>query len=83
MNYCIVDDNNIISNIIVCDDDATAKKMGAISGYDGATIGTKYDPYNYYAVAELKQKLNEQQTLLNEQEELIGVLTGTSTTTIE
>ena len=34
MNYCIVDENNIITNIIVCADDETAKSLGAVQAYD-------------------------------------------------
>lgn len=65
MNYCIVDENNIIVNIIVCEDDETAKKLGAVSGYPSASIGAKYDPYNYYALEELKKKVNDQEILIN------------------
>ena len=59
MNYCIVDENNIITNIIVCSDDETAKGLGAVAGYPSAAIGSRYDPYNYYALAEANQKNNE------------------------
>ena len=65
MNYCIVDENNIITNIIVCADDETAKSLGAVKGYDMARIGDLYDPYNYHALAELKKKVNEQEILIN------------------
>lgn len=65
MKYCIVDENNIVSNIIVCDDDVTAKELGAVFYYDGASIGSKYDPYNYYALDELKKKVNDQEILIN------------------
>ena len=70
MNYCIVDENGIITNIIICEDDETAKGLGAVAGYPSATIGSKYDPYNYYALQELRQKVADQ-------EELIELLTGT------
>ena len=43
MDYLIVADN-IITNIIVCDDDATAASFGAVPSYDGARIGDAYDP---------------------------------------
>lgn len=43
MNYCIVKDG-IIKNIIVCADDKTAKKFGAVPSYDGAMIGGEYSP---------------------------------------
>lgn len=68
MKYCIVEDG-ITTNIILCDDAETAGKLGAVTYYDGAQIGKKYDPYNYYALQELRQ-------MVADQEELINVLTG-------
>lgn len=65
MNYCIVDENNVITNIIVCADDETAKMLGAVKGYDMARIGDRYDPYNYYALAEANDKIAELNTLVN------------------
>ena len=65
MNYCIIDENGIITNIIVCADDETAKSLGAVAGYPSAVIGDLYDPYNYYALDELKKKVNEQEILIN------------------
>lgn len=44
MNYCIVDANGIIENIIVCEDDSAAAEFGAVPSYDGASIGAAYDP---------------------------------------
>lgn len=69
MKYCIVE-NGIVTNIILCDNEEAANKLGAVAYYDGAKIGSKYDPYNYYALQELRQKVADQ-------EELIGLLTGT------
>ena len=43
MNYCIVDANGIIENIIACEDDVTAAGFGAVPSYDGAAIGQAYD----------------------------------------
>ena len=43
MTYLIVTDN-IITNIIVCDDDATAAQFSAVPWYEGARIGDPYDP---------------------------------------
>ena len=43
MDYLIVADN-IITNIIVCADDATAASFGAVPSYDGASIGDPYNP---------------------------------------
>ena len=65
MRFCIVDKNNIVTNIIVCENEETAKNLGAVSYYDGAKIGYTYDPYNYYALDELKKKVNEQEILIN------------------
>lgn len=43
MNYCIVEDG-IITNIIVCEDAATAVEFGAVKSYEGARIGRQYAP---------------------------------------
>lgn len=43
MNYCIVNDENIIQNIIVADE-TFAESIGAKPSYDGATIGAAYNP---------------------------------------
>lgn len=43
MNYCIVNDENIIENIIVADAEF-ALAIGAKESYDGATIGSTYSP---------------------------------------
>ena len=44
MNYCIVNDENIIENIIVCDDPAELPELNILPTYDGATIGEPYLP---------------------------------------
>lgn len=43
MNYCIINDENIIENIIVADAEF-AESIGAKPSYDGATIGEAYSP---------------------------------------
>ena len=43
MDYLIITDN-IITNIIVCADDAAAGSLGAVPSYDGARIGDPYTP---------------------------------------
>ena len=43
MNYCIVNDENIIENIIVADE-TFAKSIGAKPSYDSAVIGESYSP---------------------------------------
>lgn len=44
MNYCIVDSEGIIVNIIVCENDKTAAQFGAVESYEGAHIGGQYKP---------------------------------------
>ena len=44
MNYCIVNADGIIENIIVCEDDAASESFGAVQSYDGAIIGDVYAP---------------------------------------
>ena len=44
MNYCILGENNVIENIIVCASDETAAQFSAVPSYDGARIGDPYDP---------------------------------------
>ncbi len=44
MNYCILGENNVIENIIVCADDETAPLFGAVASYEGARIGDSYQP---------------------------------------
>ena len=43
MKFCLLLDN-IITNIIVCSDNATAAQFGAVPSYDGARIGDTYAP---------------------------------------
>lgn len=43
MNYLIVKDG-VIANIIVCADDKTAERFGAVPFYDEACIGAVYAP---------------------------------------
>lgn len=43
MNYCIVNDENIIQNIIVADEEF-ALAIGAKESYDGAVVGDTYSP---------------------------------------
>ena len=44
MNYCIINADGIIENIIVCESDEVAAQFGAVASYDGATIGEAYSP---------------------------------------
>lgn len=44
MNYCIVNPDGIIENIIVCESDEVAAQFGAVASYDGAAIGEPYSP---------------------------------------
>lgn len=44
MNYCIINSDNIIENIIVCESDEVAAQFGTVASYDGAAIGAAYSP---------------------------------------
>lgn len=46
MNYCILNDKNIIENIIVCENDEIAKEFNAVPSYETAMIGDQYNPPN-------------------------------------
>lgn len=43
MRYLMIEDG-VIANIIVCGDDETAARFGAIPSYEGAQIGETYAP---------------------------------------
>lgn len=43
MDYCIVNADGIIENIIVADE-SFAAEIGALPGYEGAAIGEAYAP---------------------------------------
>ena len=42
MDYCIISDDDLITNIIVCASDEAAAQFGAVPSYDGARIGGTY-----------------------------------------
>lgn len=44
MNYCIVNDQHVIENIIVCENDEIAAQFGAVESYEEAHIGGQYKP---------------------------------------
>lgn len=44
MNYCIVNVDGIIENIVVCESYEVAAQFGAVASYDGAAIGEAYSP---------------------------------------
>lgn len=44
MNYCIVNNQNVIENIIVCENDEIAAEFHALPSYEGAAIGRAYTP---------------------------------------
>ena len=43
MNYCIVNAENVIENIIVADE-SFANEIGALPYYEGADVGSVYAP---------------------------------------
>ena len=53
MKYCIVE-NGIVTNIIICDDEESANKLGAVAYYDGAKIGSKYDNMTHIIIMLLR-----------------------------
>ena len=68
MNFCVVNHEGIIENVIVCDDDATAKEFGAVPGYEGAAIGEKYSPPPPPPTTEERvEKLEEENSKLKSQ----------------
>lgn len=42
MDFCLIDNNKIIQNIIVCKSDDDANQIGALPHYAGAAIGQAY-----------------------------------------
>lgn len=64
MNYCIVNADGIIENIIVCDNDDIAAEFNAMPIYDGATIGGVYAPPP--TTEERLASLEKENKLLNE-----------------
>lgn len=68
MNYCIVNSDGIIENIIVCEDYTTAANFGGIPSYDDAAIGEKYSPPpSPPTTDERVTKLENENKLLQEQ----------------
>ena len=43
-NYCILNSQNIIENIIVCENDEIASQFNAVPSYETARIGDAYNP---------------------------------------
>lgn len=68
MDYCIVNFDSIIENIIVCESDEIAAQFGAVTSYDGAAIGRKYSlPPPPPTTDERLEKLESENKLLREQ----------------
>lgn len=42
MNYCVINSEMVITNIIVCENDKTASEFNAFPSYKDAKIGEKY-----------------------------------------
>ena len=76
MTYIIVDDG-IIQNLIVCDNDKTANQLGALPGYDGATIGEPYSPPEPEPVLTLEDRVTSLEGDTEELHEALDmILTG-------
>ena len=68
MDYCIVNSDSIIENIIVCESDEIAAQFGAVTSYDGAAIGGKYSPPPPPPTTDERlEKLEAENKLLREQ----------------
>lgn len=68
MDYCIVNSDGIIENIIVCESDEIAVQFGAVTSYDGAAIGGKYSPPPPPPTTDERlEKLENENKLLREQ----------------
>nr|DAH62854.1 MAG TPA: Gamma-aminobutyric acid type B receptor(B) receptor, coiled-coil, heterodimer, SIGNALING.62A [Caudoviricetes sp.] len=68
MDYCIVNSDSIIENIIVCESDEIAAQFGAVTSYDGAAIGGKYSPPPPPPTTDERlEKLESENKLLREQ----------------
>lgn len=66
MTYCIVDENNIVTNLIICSEE-NAKLFGAKPYYEGAEIGKEYNPPS--PTADLEKRMKEM-------EETLAILLG-------
>lgn len=68
MDYCIVNSDSIIENIIVCESDEIVAQFGAVTSYDGAAIGGKYSPPPPPPTTDERlEKLEAENKLLREQ----------------
>ena len=63
MNYLIIE-NNIISNIIVCDE-LFASQVGALPYYEGANIGDTYNPNSNLTPSELREQAYNTEKLVD------------------
>lgn len=45
MIYFLIDENNVITNVIECDDPAVAESLGAVEFNPELDIGDTYEPY--------------------------------------
>lgn len=66
MTYCIVDENNIVTNLIICSEES-AKLFGVKPYYERAEIGKEYNPPS--PTTDLEQRMKEM-------EETLAILLG-------
>lgn len=45
MTYFLIDENNVITNVIECDDPTVAEELGAVPENPELGIGDTYEPY--------------------------------------
>ncbi len=74
-NYCMINQENIVTNIIVAENKDVLPGILLLESYDGATIGTMYDPpclpappptpqeVNARAIAELSMLQTQESTV--------------------
>ena len=77
MEFCIVNADGIIENIIMADADF-ASRIGAVLSYDGASIGEVYDPPEPKpepepTPAQLREEAYNTQTIISFDGELLTV----------
>ena len=73
MDYCIVNAEGMIENMIAVDDEAFAAEIGALPGYEGALIGGLYVPP---AEPESEPELTTEQRLTELEEAFALLLSG-------
>ena len=72
MEFCIVNADGIVENIIVADE-AFAAQIGAVPSYDGAAIGAAYAPPAVLTPAQQRKAAYEEKALVAWEGQLLTV----------